>query len=52
MELEGIWHPEYGWIVDNHDKLFMELREDKGKKRREVEFREPVVQLQLPFMQL
>ena len=24
MELEGIWHPEYGWIVDNRDTLFAE----------------------------
>lgn len=24
MEFEGIWHPEYGWIVDNWDTLFAE----------------------------
>ncbi len=51
MVLDGIWHPEHGWIVDNYDKLFMEVREDNGKKG-EDEFRESVVQLQLPFMQL
>jgi hypothetical protein len=49
MVLDGIWHPEHGWIVDNYDKLFMEVREDNGKKG-EGEFRESVVQLQLPFM--
>jgi hypothetical protein len=24
MEFEGIWHPEYGWIVNNWDSLFHE----------------------------
>jgi len=24
MELEGIWHPEHGWIVDNRDSFFTE----------------------------
>lgn len=23
MEFEGIWHPEYGWIVDNRDALLV-----------------------------
>jgi hypothetical protein len=27
MELEGIWHPEYGWIVDNRDSLFTPVSE-------------------------
>ena len=22
MELEGVWHPKYGWIVDNRENLF------------------------------
>jgi len=24
MEFEEIWHPEYGWIVDNRDSFFTE----------------------------
>lgn len=24
MEFEGVWHPEYGWIVDNWDSFFSE----------------------------
>ena len=24
MELEGVWHPNYGWIVDNQKNFFME----------------------------
>jgi len=24
MEFEGIWHPEYGWIVNNWDSFFTE----------------------------
>ena len=24
MELEGIWHPEYGWIVDRRDDFYLE----------------------------
>lgn len=24
MEFEGIWHPKYGWIVDNWDSFFKE----------------------------
>lgn len=25
MELEGIWHPKYGWIVDNRNDFFTEV---------------------------
>ena len=27
MELEGVWHPKYGWIIDNWKNLFMEKKE-------------------------
>lgn len=29
MELEGIWHPKYGWIVDNWDSFFSENSENE-----------------------
>jgi len=56
MELEGIWHPKYGWIVDNWDSFFVddlqigEADGERGPPGASVRFTEPMVQLQMPFM--
>ncbi len=54
MEFEGIWHPAYGWIVDNFDDLFVDdlggRDEEKGPPDPEVRSTESVVQLQMCFM--
>jgi len=31
MEFEGIWHPEYGWIVDNFDSFFVDDLKTGGR---------------------
>ncbi|PIY32189.1 MAG: hypothetical protein COZ07_06570 [Candidatus Infernicultor aquiphilus] len=31
MEFEGIWHPKYGWIVDNFDSFFVDEPEIGGR---------------------
>jgi len=56
MEFEGIWHPEYGWIVDNFDSFFIdELKTggrdgERGPVGSAVRSTESVVQLQMCFM--
>jgi len=30
MEFEGIWHPKYGWIVDNFDSFFVDEPQQIG----------------------
>jgi len=31
MEFEGIWHPKYGWIVDNFDSFFVDELQIGGR---------------------
>jgi len=56
MEFEGIWHPEYGWIVNNWDSFFVDDLQigegdgERGPPGTSVRFTEPVVQLQMSFM--
>jgi len=52
MELEGIWHPEYGWVVDNFDSFFMENLETGGKDAGGSTIRstEPMVPVQMCFV--
>jgi len=49
MEFEGIWHPEYGWIINNLDNFFEEYREDGGGDGA-IQLSEPEVQIQMSFM--
>ena len=57
MEFEGIWHPRYGWIVNNFDSFFVEDlqmggRDEEKRAQRYIGVRstESVVQLQMCFM--
>ena len=57
MEFEGIWHPEYGWIVDNWDSFFItdtQIGEERDGERKlygtPVRFTESMVQLQMCLM--
>lgn len=53
MEFEGIWHPEYGWIVNNWDSFFVDdpqIGERDGPPEPPVRFTESMVQLQMSFM--
>ena len=56
MEFEGIWHPKYGWIVNNFDSFFVDdsqmggRDEGRGAPDSEVRSTESVVQLQMCFM--
>lgn len=55
MEFRGIWHPEYGWIVDKWDEFFIDTEvfgDGKEKRKSGVTVRrtEPVLQLQMSFM--
>lgn len=52
MEFEGIWHPEYGWIINNLDNFFKDYIEDGGRYGEEgaIHLSEPEVQVQMSFM--
>jgi len=56
MEFEGIWHPEYGWIVDNFDSFFVDKLQtggrdgERGPVGSAIQSAESVVQLQMCFM--
>lgn len=54
MEFRGIWHPRYGWIVDNWDSFFagdIEVGDEKEQKSgSSVQQSESVLQLQMSFM--
>lgn len=56
MEFRGVWHPEYGWIVDKWNDFFtsdMEiLRDEKaeGKSGATIQRAESILQLQMSFM--
>jgi hypothetical protein len=45
MEFEGIWHPEYGWIVNNFGNFFGDYRSNGGEdeKGRAVQLSESEV---------
>ncbi|MEK9149329.1 MAG: transposase, partial [Candidatus Desantisbacteria bacterium] len=51
MKFEGIWHPQYGWIVNNFDNFFVDdiqmggRDEGKGPCKLGIRFTESVVQL-------
>lgn len=54
MEFEGLWHPQYGWIVNNFDSFFIpdgQMGDSDGEKRARftsgVRSAESVVQLQM-----
>jgi hypothetical protein len=56
MEFEGIWHPKYGWIIDNWDSFFIpdvpkgEGDGGRGQVGSDVRCTESVVQLQMCFV--
>jgi len=55
MEFEGIWHPRYGWIVNNWDSFFIENpQEERDGEEESLDFRvwstKSMVQLQMSFM--
>ena len=56
MEFEGIWHPKYGWIVDNWNSFFvnnLQIRGEDGERGQygtPVRCTESMVQLQMPFI--
>lgn len=56
MEFKGIWHPKYGWIVNNWGRFFageMEIGEnekEEGKPGVALQHSKSILQLQMPFM--
>jgi len=49
MEFEGIWHPEYGWVVNNFDNFFGHYTEH-GERDGAIQLSEPEVQIQMRFV--
>jgi hypothetical protein len=47
MTFDGIWHPDYGWIVDKFDELYVDDIEPIKKKEENVWGRESEVPIQM-----
>ena len=50
MELEGIWHPDYGWIVDKFYEFFVDDILLGKREEENVRLQERVVPVQMCFV--